>query len=83
MRNVNINNIENKIDVKRNIYFSKENNSIITYINKNQFNSQKYSDNNTEHNAIQDLIKLLIQNQKIIIIYLIEKLQKKFWNKLI
>ena len=74
MRNVNINNIENKIDVKRNIYFSKENNSIITYINKNQFNSQKYSDNNTEHNAIQDLIKLLIQNQKIIIIYLIEKL---------
>ena len=65
MRDVNINNIENKIDVKRNIYFSKENNNVITYKNKNQFNSPKYSDNNTEHNVTQDLNKAIDSKSKI------------------
>ena len=65
MRDVNINNIENKIDVKRNIYFSKENNNVITYKNKNQFNSPKYSDNISEHNVTQDLNKAIDSKSKI------------------
>lgn len=65
MRDININNIENKIDIKRNIYFSKENNKVITYKNKNQFNSPKYSDNNSEHNVTQDLNKAIDSKSKI------------------
>jgi hypothetical protein len=67
MRDVNINNNKNKMDEKRkkNAYSSKENNDVVIYKNKNQYNSTKYSDNNTEHNVTQDLNKAIDSKSKI------------------
>ena len=63
MRNVNINNNKNKNE--RNIYLSEENNKVIKYKNKNQFNSPKYKDNNTDYNVTQDLNKNIDSKSKI------------------
>jgi hypothetical protein len=65
MRDVNINNNKNKNDTERNTYSSEENNKVVKYKNKNQFNSPKYSDNNSDHNVTQDLNKDIDSKSKI------------------
>ena len=65
MRDVNINNNKNEIDENRNEYLSEKNNSFVIYKNKKEFNSTKYSDNNSENNVTRDLNKVIDSKSKI------------------